>query len=83
MLFTEGVKMKNKIRVFLMQKRKWYQDAGISIASLFVVLVLYRLIGYIFTRINFLSWGTIISVTLFYVVILIGWRVWELRLPRK
>lgn len=64
--------MKNKIRVFLMQKQKWYQDAGISIASLFVVLVLYRLIGYIFTRINFLSWGTIISVTLFYVVILIG-----------
>ena len=75
--------MKNKIREFLLQKRKWYQDAAISVASLFVALVLYKLIGYIFTKINFLNWETIIGVVILYVIILFGWRYWELNWSRK
>ncbi|GAB5054509.1 MULTISPECIES: hypothetical protein [Pediococcus] len=75
--------MKNKIREFLLQKGKWYQDAGISVASLFVALVLYKLIGYIFTKINFLNWETIIGVVILYVIILFGWRYWELNWSRK
>ncbi|WP_236698846.1 hypothetical protein, partial [Pediococcus inopinatus] len=55
-----------------------YQDAGISILSLFLLLVLYRLIGYVFTRIVFLSWPKIIGVTIFYMVLLVAWHSWEI-----
>ncbi|GEL14957.1 hypothetical protein [Pediococcus cellicola] len=71
--------MKNKIHEFLNKKRKWYQDAGISIASLFVVLVIYRLIGFVFTKTIYLSWGTILGVTFLYVIVLVVWRIWQLK----
>ncbi|WP_412989746.1 hypothetical protein ACLJJ6_01735 [Pediococcus siamensis] len=71
--------MEIKIRDFLNKKRKWYQDAGISILCLLGALIIYRVLGYLFVRVTFLTWKTILGVVLLYTIGLFGWRYWQVK----
>ncbi|WP_353989937.1 hypothetical protein ABVF11_01510 [Pediococcus argentinicus] len=64
---------------WLNQDRHFGQEAGISMGFLAILLVLYKLLTGIFTKVPFISWRAIIGVLLIFALIIGIFRIVEMR----